>query len=218
MPCGQLVGVADAEGMASFWETFGMAKTPAPTPSRPTTLTDTEAFALARLESQVEAGVTAVEAVLDAGRALAEIRSRQLYRDTAATWEEYVKVRFSIGRRRADQLIGFSTVKAALEETGTRVPELSEKAARPLVGMDAGTMAEVVAEAAEAPEGVTASSIRKAAARRRPGKAKARRPVRFKVPGAVVIVQFNRKASGTTAAALAAALRQAGDEEAEAAA
>lgn len=220
MPCGQLVGVADAEGMApSFWETFkGMAKSPAPTPARPVTLTETERFTLARLESAVEAGVSAVEAVLDAGRSLAEIKSRQLYRDTAATWEEYVRQRFNLSRRRADQLVGFATVKAALEETGTAVPELSERAIRPLVGMDAGTVAEVVAEAAGTAEGVTAGTIRKAAARRRPGKAKARRPVRFKVPGAVVIVQWNRKASGTTAAALAAALRQAGDEEAEAAA
>lgn len=194
----------------SFWETFkGMAKSPAPTPARPVTLTETERFTLARLESAVEAGVSAVEAVLDAGRALRQIRDTQLFRDSAATWEEYCKLRFSISRRRADQLIGFSTVKAALEETGTRVPELSEKAARPLVGMDAGTMAEVVAEAAGTAEGVTAHSIRRAAAKRRPGKVKVPKEWRSPVPGAIVRVALNAKgvkAGVTVEAALVAAL------------
>jgi hypothetical protein len=174
------------------------------------TLTPDERASLIRLESAVEAGVSVTTTLIEAGKALAEIRSRQLYRDTAATWEEYVDARFRITRRRADQIVSFAAVKAALEETGTQVPELSEKAARPLVGLPAATMADVVSEAAQSPEGITAGSIRKAAAKRRKGKAaKVPRPRRFKVPGAIVTITFNRKGTGSALDALAAATTQA---------
>jgi hypothetical protein len=184
------------------------------------TLTEAERIALSRLEATVAAGVTASNAVLEAGKALNEIRSRQLYRD-AGTWEQYVESRFRISRRRADQMVSYAGVKAALDETGTRVPEMSEKAARPLVGLSSDTITEIVTEAAGSPEGVTAGSIRKAASRRK-AKAKVRvpRPVRLKVPGAVVEIAFNAKgaASGfSVEAALQAALDAARRQAAEAA-
>lgn len=201
--CGELVHLADAHDMRWFTrdsEADGMK----------VTLTPDEQAALAHLEATVEAGVTASNTVLAAGKALHEIRTRQLFRDSAATWEEYVTTRFKMTRRRADQMVSYAGVKQHLDETGTRVPELSEKAARPLVGMDADTMAEIVTEAASSPEGVTAGSIRKAASRRRKAKAaKVPRPRRFKVPGAVVVVTFNRKGTGSALDALAAATRQA---------
>lgn len=157
------------------------------------TLTEAERITLSKLEAAVEAGVSASMAVLEAGKALAEIRNRQLYRD-AGTWDQYVDSRFRITRRRADQMIAFAGVKATLDEMGTQVPVLSEKAARPLVGLAPDTINEIVTEAASSPEGVTASSIRKAASRRK-AKAKVRvpRPMRFKVPGAVIEVAFNAK-------------------------
>lgn len=162
------------------------------------TLTPDEKAALQKLEAAVEAGVTATLTVLEAGKALGEIRTRQLYRDSAGTWDDYVQSRFKITRRRADQLVAFAGVKAALDETGTRVPEISEKASRPLVGLAPDTMAEIVAEAAGSPEGVTAGSIRKAAAKRKKAKAvKVPRPIRLKVPGAVVEIAFNGKAAAT---------------------
>lgn len=173
------------------------------------TLTADERIALTRLEATVEAGVVATLTVLEAGKALAEIRDRQLFRDSAATWENYVSARFKITKRRADQMIAFAGVRAALEEMGTRVPEISEKAARPLVGLDSDTVAEIVTEAAGSPEGVTAGSIRKAASKRKKAKAKAAKPRRFKVPGATVQVVFNRKGTGSAIDALTAALRQA---------
>jgi len=176
------------------------------------TLSESERLTLAKLEATVEAGVTATMTVIEAGKALQTIRNRQLYRDTAATWDDYVQARFKITRRRADQLVSFAGVQDTLEEiqheTGTAVPVLSERAARPLVGMDADTIREVVAEAASTSEGVTAGSIRKAASRRKP-KAKVQRPRRFRVPGAIVTVVFNRKSNGSTLDALAAATRQA---------
>lgn len=174
------------------------------------TLTADERIALTRLEAAVDAGVQATMTVLEAGKALSEIRSRQLYRDTSSTWDSYVKGRFKITRRRADQLVSFAGVKAALDELGTQVPEISEKAARPLVGLPQDAVAQVIAEASESAEGVTAGSIRKAASKRRGKKAlKIPRPVRLKVPGAVIEIALNRKgvlAGVTVEAALEAAL------------
>ena len=207
--------------MGSLWESFtrkaaDMAKSPQ---QQAGTLSEIEAVRLAKLESAIEAGVNVMDAVHEAGKALAEIRDRQLYRDSAATFEAYVDQRFRITARRAGQLIAFSGLKTSLEEMGTRVPEtLSEKAARPLTGLSVQAAAEALAEAASSPEGVTAASIRKAAGRRKAksGKAKkALRPVRFKVPGWCVIATPNKKASGDVIEALRAALRQAEAEGAD---
>lgn len=210
-PCGLLVEAADPHGMGWF--------TRATEDAMKGTLTDAERIALSRLEATVEAGVTASLAVMEAGKALGEIRERQLYRD-AGTWEKYVETRFRISRRRADQMIAFAGVKAALDETGTRVPEMSEKAARPLVGLSPDTITEIVTEAASSPEGVTAGSIRKAASRRK-AKAKVRvpRPIRLKVPGAIVEIAFNAKgaASGFDVHAALQAAIEAAQRKAEAA-
>jgi hypothetical protein len=185
------------------------------------TLTADEKIVLSRLEATVQAGVTASLAVLEAGKALAEIRSRQLYRDTAATWDEYVTTRFKMTKRRADQLVAFAGLKTQLDEMGTRVPEMSEKAARPLVGLSPETVNDIVEEAAGTPEGITAGSIRKAASKRRKAKAvKVPRPIRLKVPGAVIEVAFNAKAAAggfNVEAALQAALDTARRQAAEAA-
>jgi len=174
------------------------------------TLSADEKAALAKLEFAVEAGVNATLAVIEAGKALSEIRDRQLFRDSGRTWDDYVQERFRITARRANQLIAFAGVKAALDETGTRVPELSEKAARPLVGMDADTAAAVVAEAAAAPGGISPASIRKAASKRKKAlKVKVPKEWRDKVPGAIVRVALNAKgvkAGVTIEAALEAAL------------
>lgn len=173
------------------------------------TLTADEARQLARLEAQVEAGINSVMVMIDAGKALAAIRDRQLYR-LSGTWDDYCQTRFRITRRRADQLISFAGVNDAIQETGTVVPKISERAARPLVGMDAVTVKAVIAEAADDPAGITPASIRKAAARRKkPKAAKAPRPWRQKVPCAVVVVELNRKAAAAgidIEAALIAAL------------
>lgn len=211
--CGQLVGQDDQIGMGWFTRTTEDAMAG--------TLTEAERIMLSKLEAAVDAGVQASMAVLEAGKALATIRDRQLFRDSAATWEAYVEARFRMTRRRADQMIAFAGVKAALEETGTRVPVLSEKAARPLVGLSPDTITEVVAEAASSPEGVTAGSIRKAASKRK-SKAKLRvpRPIRLKVPGAVVEIAFNAKAAATgfsIEAALQAAIEAAQRKASEAA-
>jgi hypothetical protein len=154
----------------------------------------------------------AAKVVIDGGHALGVIRDQQLYRETAATWEEYL-AKHGLTRRRADQLVSAAKTLDAVSEalrskTGTVVPNLdgvTERTARQLVGMDTSEAADAVIEAASSPAGITASSIKKAVAKR---KAKAARPRRFRVPGAAVVVTFNRKSDGSVFNALKAALQQ----------
>lgn len=178
------------------------------------TLSHEERREFERLDQAVALGTKAAKVVIEAGRALGTIRDRQLFRDVAASWEAYLE-RHDLTRRRADQMVAAAATLDALTEvvqskTGTAVPTLSERAIRPLVGMDAEAAADVVIEASGTTEGITPASIRKAAAKRRkPKAAKVARPRRFKVPGATVQITFNRKGNGSAYDALAAALRQA---------
>lgn len=200
--CDRPAPLVDHEGMGWFTKTDEGRKVG--------TLTEQERAQLASLEAKVSEGVGAALAMIEAGKALATIRERQLFRDTAASWDDYISARFRITKRRADQMIAFSSVSDAVGPDVT----ISEKAARPLVGMPAETIRAVVAEAAASPQGVTTASIREAAAKRKPkpAKAKAFKPRRFKVPGAVVTIEWNRKATGSIIDALTAALRMAEDE------
>jgi hypothetical protein len=177
------------------------------------TLTYDERRLFDRLDQAVALGTKAAKVVIEAGRALGTIRDQQLYRDVAGSWEAYLE-RHGLTRRRADQMAAAAATLDAVTEavsskTGTAVPSLSERAIRPLVGMDADDAAEAVIEAAGTTEGITPATIRKAAARRKAKAAKVPRPRRFKVPGALVIVMFNRKGTGSAIDALTAAMRQA---------
>lgn len=177
------------------------------------TLTPDERRRLDRLETKVEAGIGGVEVMVEAGRALAEIRDSQLFRTTAPTWEAYTERRFRITMRRVNQMCAFAGVMDAVQAiSGTVVPDLTERGARTLVGLDHDQLVEVVAEAAEDPAGITGATLRKAAGRRKAKKAKAARPVRFRVPGWTIVATPNRKATGTVADALAEAIRQAQDD------
>jgi hypothetical protein len=187
-----------------------------PTP----TLTAEDRREFMQLDAAVRAGVEASKAVMAAGRALAVIRDRQLYRLVSPTWDSYVTDRHGMTARRANQLVAaaaaLEAVKEAVESrTGTTVPnldEITERTARQLVGMDADQAADAVLEAASSPAGITPASVRKAASRRRKVKAaKIPRPRRFKVPGGTVLISFNRKGNGSAIDALTAALRQAED-------
>lgn len=177
------------------------------------TLTYEERREFERLDQAVALGTKAAKVVIEAGRALGTIRDRQLYRDVVGTWEAYLE-RHGLTRRRADQMVAAAATLDAVTEavqskTGTAVPTLSERAIRPLVGMDAEAAAEAVIEAAGTTEGITPATIRKAAAKRKPKAAKVPRPRRYRVPGATVVIEFNRKGNGSALDALQAAVRQA---------
>jgi hypothetical protein len=173
---------------------------------------------LAKLERTVEVGVHAVLDMIAAGKALQEIHSAQLYRESqGGSWEKYVSHRFGITARRANQMMSFAGVSEVLEavseETGTTVPTLSERAARPIANLPAEEAKEVIHMAASMDGGVTPANVAKAAASRRPARRPGvPRPSRFRVPGAVVEVALNKaaiKAGIGVIEALKAALDQA---------
>jgi hypothetical protein len=185
-----------------------------PTP----TLTYEEKREFERLDEAVVMGVKAAKVVMKAGSALARIRDGQLFRDTAPTWEAYLKGH-SLTRRRADQLIQAARiiegVEEVLSEAGTPVPDLStvtESSARQLAGLGKTAAAEAVAEAAASADGLTPATLKAAASKRRPSKKKGiPRPVNVRVPGGIVTVTLNSKGvtmGTTTEAMLEAALTQ----------
>lgn len=185
------------------------------------TLTDNERTILARLESAVDEVIDVIPRMIEAGKALNEIKAKQLYRDQAKTWQSYVDQRFRMTARRADQLIVFAGLTAAIEavseETGTTVPVLSERAVRPLAGLAIEDAKDAIREAA-ADGGLTPRSIGKAASSRKAKSRKASipRPVRLRVPGGIVTVEINRAgvASGATVATLLTAAIEAATREA----
>jgi hypothetical protein len=179
------------------------------------TAEDREDFA--RLNKAVAAAAKATSAVIEGGRALKVIRDRQLFRGVAETWDSYLALH-GLTRRRGDQLVAAAGVLDAVSErvqaeTGTVVPELSERAIRPLAGLDTEDAVQAVLEAAGTEDGITPATIRKAAGKRRKTKAaKGPSPRRWRVPGWVIVATPNRKA-GPVTDALAEALRQAGQTE-----
>jgi hypothetical protein len=185
------------------------------------TLTDSERTILARLESAVDEALPAVSQMIAAGKALHEIKSRQLYRDSAATWPDYVTNRFRMSARRADQLVVFAGLTAAIEavseESGTVVPVLSERAVRPLAGMAVEDAKDAIRQAV-ADGGLTPRTIAKVAAARKGKSRKAAipRPVRLRVPGGIVTIELNKAgvASGATIATLLTAAIEAATREA----
>jgi hypothetical protein len=192
--------VADLDGMGWPWQTA----------ERDTDMTPEDRRDFNRFDEAVSLAARAAKVVIDGGHALKAIRDRQLYRAVAETWEAYLQ-RHGLTRRRADQIVAAAGVLAAVAErveavTGTAVPDLSERALRPIVGMDADQAVEVMVEAAGDPAGITPATIRKAAGRR---KAKAYRPRRYRVPGGIVTVEWNRKGNGSVIEALTAALAKA---------
>ena len=203
MACGGGGVGADQDGMGWFTSNEGTMAT----------LTFEERKEFDRLDQAVAMGTKAAKVVIEAGRALGTIRDRQLFRDVAASWETYLE-RHGLTRRRADQMVAAAATLDAVSDavsrkTGTAVPTLSERAIRPLISMGTEAAADAVIEAAGTTEGITPATIRQAAARRKPKASKVPRPRRFKVAGAIVLVTFNRKGTGSAIDALTAALRQA---------
>lgn len=165
-------------------------------------LTDAERQEFPRLVAAARNAVTA-SAVVDKGAgALKRIRDGQLYREEYSSYDEFLGT-LGITRRRADQLVAVFKIQHGVVNTlGTTVPEsfdtLSERSLRPLVGLSTEVAAEAVVEAAATPGGISPKSIAAAAKRR---KKAVRKTVfksrRFLVPGAVVVITFNRKSNGS---------------------
>jgi len=162
---------------------------------QPAAMTDKERRERDAAEAVVLRGLKAVDAVKEAGRALHTLKSRDLWRDTHDSWQQYVMERFSISARRAHQLTEFSqfsdVVADVIGTSGTAVT-LSERALRPLADVQPEEVPAVVAEAVAASGGKepTPAAIRAAVASRKKKKKPARteKPRTLRVGGAKVTV------------------------------
>lgn len=140
-------------------------------------ITTTEATDLERLEGVINRGKKTFVAV---GNALAEIRSRKLYRASHGTFANYVKDRFGFSPQHAGRICKAAEVATLLEPIGSK--SITESQARELAKASPDKRAEVVDRAAEIAEErgqkATAAVIAEARSEVEPPKARAlkRRP------------------------------------------
>lgn len=115
----------------------------------PEALTSAEADRLDELERVVDRGL---QTFVEVGTALGEIRDRRLYRATHATFEDYCRERWGMGRSHAYRMIDAAEVVRAVSPNGDIGSPSSESVARELVPVmrdDPERVPEVWAEAVE---------------------------------------------------------------------
>lgn len=113
---------------------------------------------LAQLKAIVSRNLSAT---IDAGRALKEIKDRELWKEEAESFQEFCVNNWGVSKQRAYQLMdSVGIIDALPKEQSTAVD--SERAARELKKVPAEDRAEVVKKAQQA-GGVTGPSITKAA-------------------------------------------------------
>ncbi|URD53714.1 hypothetical protein [Chroococcidiopsis sp. CCNUC1] len=112
-------------------------------------LTETEAAERHRLELRVE------RAFCEAGKALAELRERRLYRSTHKTFETYCQDRFGFTRRHVNYLIAGSQVVENLQmgTIGSQILPTSERQVRCLIALEKDLQCEVWQQALVASNG-----------------------------------------------------------------
>ena len=91
---------------------------------------------------------------------MAEIRDRELHRASAPSFEAYIRNRFGLTGRRANQMIQFAGVATEVAEIVGDGVEITERAARPLAGLDDEDRKAAIIEAAA--DGLTPAAIEKA--------------------------------------------------------
>lgn len=157
------------------------------------TLTYAEMQEFERLDAAVMMAVKAATVVEQGAAALTRIRDGQLWRDVANSWDDYL-TRHSLSVRRANQIIHAFKIKSEFSgKTGTVVPELSERSVRTLAGMTTDEAVETLSIAAADVEGITPASIRRAVSQKKTKGVKVPRAVRVPVPGAIIVIEWNRK-------------------------
>lgn len=117
---------------------------------------DLSTSTLDECEGIIERGLTTF---MEVGGALLRIRDDRLYRNEYRDFETYCQNRWSMGRRRANQLIDAADITNAL---GTMVPNAlptSERQARELSGLDTETAAAVMTEAHKATNGKPTAAV-----------------------------------------------------------
>ena len=199
--------MADAMGMGLF--------TSSPMP------TEADRPELERLVVVVERGMAAWA---DAGHALQVLKEKQLWRlDGQRTWEDWCEQRLGIGSRRALQLeqaaaFGRQLQEVASSKTGSRASHFAlpptPAPLEPLAGLATPEeRADAWQDAVEDAAGKTPTREQvKRAVGRRKGRPAIPKPRRYRVPGATVVVSFNRKSDGSSLNALNAAIERAEEE------
>ena len=156
------------------------------------TLTHAEQVEFNALDQAVGMACLAATVVEKGAAALTRIRDGQLWRDVANSWDDYL-TRHSLSARRANQIIHAFKIKTEFSgKTGTAVPELSERSMRPMAGMTTDEAVETLSIAAADAEGITPASIRRAVTQKKKG-VKVPRAIRVPVPGAIIVIEWNRK-------------------------
>lgn len=132
-------------------------KTKGPAMATKSTLTPPELVRLKECESRIENGV---QAMIDAGNALAEIRDSRLYREQYGTFEAYVKERWGQSRAHAYRIIHAAGIVSGLSPMGDITPT-NERQARALEKIKWEWLRAVVWQAAidRAGDSPTASDI-----------------------------------------------------------
>lgn len=123
-----------------------------------TTLTTAEPQALTTAEQQTletheQTIARGIDTFVEVGNALAAIRADRLYRAQYATFEDYARERWEIGRQRAYQLMGAAAAVAAVSTIVDTPPPANEAQARPLAGLAPEQQREVWKEAVKTAPG-----------------------------------------------------------------
>lgn len=153
--------------------------------------TQTE-LTLDELEAQVRTGL---ESFATAGRALAAIKSRKLYRPEFANWEAYLLERWQMTADYATKLIDAAAVADELTRAGFPQP-LRESHARELKKIPAEHRAELWQESIDAAGGVnrvTAEQIAAKGAKHRKPKARRKKPKAITLRGKGWTIVVSRK-------------------------
>jgi hypothetical protein len=162
---------------------------------------------LARLAGIIDMHVADWPAV---GAALDEIRDGKLYRDECPTWAEFLKLRWDMSESYASRLIAASELHRKTVPTGK--PPRTEAIARPIASLPREVREEAWQDAIDlaGDDDIAPVHVARAAARHRmPGaKKKPAKPIRYRVPGAIVTVEPGRGFTDEVAA-LQSALSQA---------
>jgi len=116
-----------------------------------------EAQTLAQYEQIIDQGI---KTFVQVGQALLAIRDQRLYRESHATFEDYLRQRWDLGRSYAHRMIDAAVVVENLLPIGNIVPA-NEAQARPLTTLPPDQQREVWREAVETapPSGVTAKHV-----------------------------------------------------------
>ena len=114
------------------------------TPAVSNWLTPTEETRLQELEPVIESGLSNFLAV---GNALAEIKQQRLYRQTYATFQDYVKIKWKISVRRAYQLCDAAEVAKSLPANVNHGSQINERQCRALAKVKPAKRAGVLSKA-----------------------------------------------------------------------